>query len=173
MHARFIVVVGVVVGLVGCGSPAPEQEATDTVAPVFEMTDSERQYALFEAQRVADENARRRREAREAGGWQQLRAGRPQQQSPSRTGTLSDRMEEAMAQTEIQTCYAFIRQSLAGTGSTARFRSFLDGAGMQHLGGGKLFLRSFAYITRADGSTVEMHYDCTAEDGAVTEFTVQ
>ena len=90
-----------------------------------------------------------------------------------RARPLSERMGEAMAQTEIQTCYAFIRQSLAGTGSTARFRSFLDGAGMQHLGGGKLFLRSFAYITRADSSTVEMHYDCTAEDGTVQDFTVR
>ncbi len=93
--------------------------------------------------------------------------------SPARQMPTSERMDEASAQAEIQTCYAFVRESLAGTGSTARFRPFWDGAGMQHLGDGRLFLRSFAYITRADGSVVEMHYDCTAEDGAVMDFTIR
>ena len=67
-------------------------------------------------------------------------------------------------------CHDHVRTRVAGTGVTADFPSFMDGAkGAEHLGGTAYSFRS--YVDLVDGQeTSRLHYYCAVENGAVVAF---
>lgn len=67
-------------------------------------------------------------------------------------------------------CHDHVRNRVVGTGVTADFPSFMDGArGAEHLGGTAYSLRS--HVDLIDGQeTSRLHYYCAVEDGVVIAF---